>query len=226
MEALVSFRDSKFSSLSGGMINHYTKEIGFACGEPGDQFSSIYGMEECKLLNGYDLQENNVPVMEQETYNSFLQASRGIEVISSHNLSTPLLMHYHTNEPHVPLQSPLSLTQLCDGVSQPEEGIPLINRQILCGMVTSVDVSIFQLLLALYDHDNMLKDTLIVYHSDNGGWLQAGSINRPFQGEKGTVFEGKNFSYRLYCVIYFRWCSCSRFSLWQWSSPCFSFTSQ
>ena len=57
-------------------------------------------------------------------------------------------------------------------------------------MVTSIDISVFQVLLSLYFNNNMLKDTLIVYHSDNGGWIQGGSINKPFKGEKGTVFEG------------------------------------
>lgn len=57
-------------------------------------------------------------------------------------------------------------------------------------MVTSIDISILQILLSLYFNNNMLKNTLIIYHSDNGGWIQGGSINQPFKGEKGTVFEG------------------------------------
>jgi hypothetical protein len=66
--------------------------------------SNIYGVEDCQLLNGYDLQENGVPVIEQKTYNSYLQAKKAVDLISSHNSSTPMLMHYHTNEPHAPLQ--------------------------------------------------------------------------------------------------------------------------
>jgi arylsulfatase A-like enzyme len=56
-------------------------------------------------------------------------------------------------------------------------------------MVLSIDISILQILLALRDND-MLQNTLIVYHSDNGGWLNGGSVNRPFKGDKGTVYEG------------------------------------
>jgi hypothetical protein len=86
------------------VINHYDKEIGLACGSPGDQMSNIYGVEDCQLLNGYDLQENGTPVIEQQTYNSYLQALKAVDLISSHNSSIPMLMHYHTNEPHAPLQ--------------------------------------------------------------------------------------------------------------------------
>jgi hypothetical protein len=86
------------------VINHYDKEIGLACGSPGDQMSNIYGVEDCQLLNGYDLQENGTPVIEQQTYNSYLQALKAVDLIASHNSSTPMLMHYHTNEPHAPLQ--------------------------------------------------------------------------------------------------------------------------
>jgi arylsulfatase A-like enzyme len=74
-------------------------------------------------------------------------------------------------------------------VSLPEPGISPHNRQFICAMVLSIDISILQILLALSDN-NMLRDTLIVYHSDNGGWIQGGSVNRPFKGDKGTVYEG------------------------------------
>ena len=93
-----------FYGSIGGVINHYDKQIGLACGEPGDQFSNIYGVKDCKLLNGYDLQENGIPFIEQETYNSILQANKATEIISLHNSSIPMLMHYHPNEPHAPLQ--------------------------------------------------------------------------------------------------------------------------
>lgn len=61
-------------------------------------------------------------------------------------------------------------------------------------MVLSIDISILQILMALRDNGNMLQNTLIVYHSDNGGWLNGGSVNRPFKGDKGTVYEGILFS--------------------------------
>ncbi|CAE7746153.1 Arsb, partial [Symbiodinium microadriaticum] len=56
-------------------------------------------------------------------------------------------------------------------------------------MVASVDMGVLQLLLALAEKD-MLANTLIVYHSDNGGFVDAGSVNEPFRGQKATVFEG------------------------------------
>ena len=70
-----------------------------------------------------------------------------------------------------------------DPASRPED------RQIICGMVAGVDMGVLQLLLALAEKD-MLASTLIVYHSDNGGFVDAGSLNLPFRGQKATVFEG------------------------------------
>lgn len=87
------------------------------------------------------------------------------------------------------IQVPDELFRLCANVSAGEPPSRPQDRQIICGMVASVDMAVLQLLLALEEKD-MLRSTLIVYHSDNGGFVDAGSSNQPFRGQKGTVFEG------------------------------------
>jgi hypothetical protein len=84
---------------------------------------------------------------------------------------------------------PDELFQLCANVSAGDPTAGPEDRQIICGMVASVDMAVLQLLLAL-EEKGMLGSTLIVYHSDNGGFVDAGSINKPFRGQKASVFEG------------------------------------
>jgi arylsulfatase A-like enzyme len=141
-------------------------------------------------MNGYDLQNNGTPYFDQVNYTEFIFRDAAVDKIKAHDSSKPMLMHYHSVVPHTPLQAPQEYLDLCSNVSA---GDPLstqpTNRQYICGMVATLDYSILKIVLALASK-RMLSKTLIVYHSDNGGMLQAGSLNTPYRGQKGTVFEG------------------------------------
>jgi arylsulfatase A-like enzyme len=62
-------------------------------------------------------------------------------------------------------------------------------RQQICGLVSAVDFNILQVVLALAVR-GMLASTLILFHADNGGFIEAGSLNLPFSHQKSSYFEG------------------------------------
>ena len=70
-----------------------------------------------------------------------------------------------------------------------ERSIRPYFRQKICGLVAAVDMNILQVLLALTAKD-MLSSTLIIFHPDNGGFIEAGSLNLPFNHQKSTYYEG------------------------------------
>jgi arylsulfatase A-like enzyme len=70
-----------------------------------------------------------------------------------------------------------------------ERAIQPYFRQKICGLVAAVDLNILQVVLALAAAD-MLSSTLILFHPDNGGFIQAGSLNLPFNHQKATYYDG------------------------------------
>jgi arylsulfatase A-like enzyme len=178
-----------FFGVLGGAVDHYNRTIGQRCGSPDNNYSSIFASN-CKFWNGYDLLENNSPYLDLETYSSDLFGLKAMDLINSHDLHKPMVLHLHFTAPHTPLQAPLHYLNLCENVSPgPAEAYQNYYRQIICGMVLSVDLNLLRVLLTLYSRD-MLSSTLLLFHSDNGGYQQAGSLNIPFRGQKGTSFEG------------------------------------
>jgi len=64
------------------------------------------------------------------------------------------------------------------------------NRRTLAAMTLALDESVGQVLAAL-DETGLTKNTLIIFLNDNGGPSDANySINKPFSGVKGTLYEG------------------------------------
>ena len=55
--------------------------------------------------------------------------------------------------------------------------------------MAAVDLNILQVILALAATD-MLASTLILFHPDNGGFIEAGSLNLPFNHQKSSYYEG------------------------------------
>ena len=52
-----------------------------------------------------------------------------------------------------------------------------------------MDLNVLQVILALAG-SNMLASTVILFHADIGGFIQAGSLNIPFNGQKSTYYDG------------------------------------
>lgn len=178
-----------FFGFLSGAVDYYERDIGLLCGTEENSFNTLFS-DNCTYINGYDLQENGVPYFEQETYMTTLLANKAVERIHSHDRRKPLLLQFHLNAPHTPLQVNDIFFELCKGVSPgTSESVQPWYRQTLCGMMISVDLSVLRLVLALAGK-GMLSSTLIVYHSDNGGYQGAGSVNAPWRGEKGMLYDG------------------------------------
>lgn len=147
----------------------------------------------CSFYNAYDLMENGVPYIDQETYSSDLLATKAVEAIRRHSRESnkPMMMHFNTNAPHTPVQAPPALLQICgEGVSDGHDWMVRSHfRKRMCAMVLSIDIAVLKVVLALVETD-MFKSTLILFHSDNGGLRQAGSVNFPYREGKGSLFEG------------------------------------
>ena len=67
--------------------------------------------------------------------------------------------------------------------------IPDRKRRTYAAMVTALDDAISRIRGAL-EKSGAMENTLIVFHSDNGGQTQQGAVNLPLREGKSTVFEG------------------------------------
>lgn len=178
------------SLFSGGAIDYYTKAIGLRCGSAENNFMAVFA-NDCVYLNGYDLNENGIPYVEEtEKYVTDMFADKAVDAIRSHDPNQPMMMAFHPTGPHTPMQHTPTMYKACEGVSAgPEVMVQPHYRQQICAMTASVDLAMLRMLLALASK-RMLANTLLVFHSDNGGFEQAGSLNIPFRSQKGSVFEG------------------------------------
>jgi arylsulfatase B len=94
-----------FFGVLGAAIDHFSKEAGVACATAETKGYVFFG-ENCSVMNGYDLQENGTPYIDRETFAGDLYASKAVAAIEAHDSSTPMLMQFHHNAPHTPLQPP------------------------------------------------------------------------------------------------------------------------
>lgn len=143
-------------------------------------------------------------------FNDDIQMESGYttDLITDHSIR---FMEQHRDKPfflymahlaiHFPWQGPTDPPQRRDGTSYNKEkwGIIPDHKNVaphVKGMVQSLDHSVGKLMAAL-DRLKLSDDTLVVFTSDNGGYLNYSdggferiSSNGPFKGQKGEVHEG------------------------------------
>ena len=138
---------------------------------------------------------NNEPVKE-DGYTTTLLGEDAARLIQEHNESTPLYLYLTFNAPHTPYQAPQEYIDRFPGIEDP-------TRRTYAGMVSCLDDQIGRVVAAL-DSKGMRKNTLILFHSDNGGTrnaMFAGVMadmskvkipcdNGQFRDGKGSLFEG------------------------------------
>jgi arylsulfatase A-like enzyme len=138
---------------------------------------------------------NNEPVRE-EGYTTTLLGRDAVKLIEQHDTSTPLYLYLAFNAPHTPYQAPKEYVDRFPGIPDP-------TRRTYAGMVASLDDEIGRVVAAL-EKKKMRDNTLIVFHSDNGGTrsaMFAGVMadmskikipcdNGPYREGKGTLYEG------------------------------------
>ena len=116
------------------------------------------------------------------------------------NQNQPFFLYVPHLSIHFPWQGPNDPPQRKKGHDYGEDKwgiIPNPNnvRPHVKAMVESVDDSVEQIVATL-ERLNLLENTLVIFTSDNGGYLNYGekfhniSSNGPLRGQKGTVYEG------------------------------------
>jgi arylsulfatase A-like enzyme len=148
--------------------------------------------EEHGVLDWY---RDNEPVRE-EGYTTELLGNDAVRLIENHDPATPLYLYLAFNAPHTPYQAPEEYVARYADISDP-------TRRIYAGMVTCLDDQIGRVVTAL-EKKGMRDNTIIVFHSDNGGTknaMFAGVMadmskvkipcdNGPYRDGKASLFEG------------------------------------
>lgn len=175
--------DRKWWPRQRGFDYHYGAMIGEL-----DYFTH----EEHGVLDWY---RDNEPVKE-EGYTTQLLGADAVKLIESHDASTPLYLYLAFNAPHTPYQAPQEYLDRYASIEEP-------TRRTYAAMVTCLDDEIGRVVAAL-EKKGLREDTLIVFHSDNGGTknaMFAGVMadvskikipcdNGPYRDGKASLFEG------------------------------------
>lgn len=148
-----------------------------------------------EVLGALDWFRDNEPVKEAG-YTTTLLGRDAVRLIEAHDPATPLYLYLAFNAPHTPYQAPPEYVNRYPDIEDP-------TRRTYAGMVTCQDEEIGRVVAAL-DKKQMRENTLILFHSDNGGTRNAiftGVMadtskiklpcdNGPYREGKGTLYEG------------------------------------
>ena len=139
-----------------------------------------------------DWQRDNKPVKEKG-YVTQLLGQDAVKVINAHDPKTPLFLYLAFTAPHAPYQAPKEYLDRYLHIADPA-------RRSYAAMIACMDDEIGKVLAAL-DQKKLRENTLIVWHSDNGGTTDARLAgeghsakppcdNGPLNGGKGSNYEG------------------------------------
>jgi arylsulfatase A-like enzyme len=127
-------------------------------------------------------------------YDTTLFGAEAVRLIEQHDPATPLFMYLAFTAPHTPYQAPQEYLDRYPDIADE-------SRRAYAGMITAMDDEIGRVLAALEKRE-MRENTLIIFHSDNGGTrsnmftgdtVVTGELppdNGPYRDGKGTLYEG------------------------------------
>ena len=140
-----------------------------------------------------DWYRDNTPI-EEEGFDNTLFGNEAARVVEEHDTSKPLFLYLAFTAPHTPFQAPQDYLDRYKGIADE-------NRRAYAAMISVMDDGIGKVLAAL-EGRGLRDNTLIVFHSDNGGVkssMFAGDTkvsgglpadNGPYRDGKGTLYEG------------------------------------
>lgn len=141
-----------------------------------------------------DWYRDNQQVVE-EGYSTTLLGDRAVQLVEAHDPSVPLYLYLTFNAAHTPYQAPQEYLDRYASIADKD-------RRAYAGSITAMDDQIGRVLAAL-EKKGMRGDTLVVFHSDNGGTrnaMFAGELdmsntkipcdNGPYRDGKGSLYEG------------------------------------
>jgi arylsulfatase I/J len=140
-----------------------------------------------------DWYRDNTPI-EEPGYDTTLFGDEAVRLIGAHEAKRPLFLYLAFTAPHTPYEAPGEYLDRYPHIADP-------LRRAYAAMITAMDEQIGRVVAAL-DAKGMRQNTLIVFHSDNGGTRSAkltgesvvkGALppdNGPYRDGKGTLYEG------------------------------------
>lgn len=132
--------------------------------------------------------------LDEPGYVTTLLGQDAVRYIEKHDARKPMFMYLAFTAPHTPFQAPQAYIDRFKSIADP-------NRRIYAAMIAAMDDQIAAVLDAL-EKKGMRDNTLVIFHSDNGGVKSAafaGQIetkgalpadNGPFREGKGSLYEG------------------------------------
>jgi arylsulfatase A-like enzyme len=136
----------------------------------------------------------NDEVVEEDGYVTTLLGEDAVRFVEGYDSENPFFLYLAFTAPHTPFQAPEDELADYDGIADP-------NRRAYAAMISEMDDQIGAVLGAI-EAKGMAEDTLVIFHSDNGGVRTAafaGQIdlsgdlpasNGAFRGGKGELYEG------------------------------------
>ncbi|XP_033211508.1 arylsulfatase B [Belonocnema kinseyi] len=125
-------------------------------------------------------------------YSTQVFTKEAVGIIKNHTTSQPLFLYIahtavHSANPYMPLQAPLASIYSNLGCDTNQA------RCLYAAMASELDQSVGDVVAALGNKD-MLKDSIIVFSTDNGGpangFNENYASNWPLRGVKNTLYEG------------------------------------
>ena len=132
--------------------------------------------------------------LDEPGYVTTLLGKDAVRHIRQHDPAKPLFMYLAFTAPHTPFQAPKEYVDRFNSIADP-------NRRTYAAMINAMDEQIGAVLAEL-SRKGMREDTLVIFHSDNGGVTSAafaGQIetkgqlparNTPLRNGKGSLDEG------------------------------------
>lgn len=132
--------------------------------------------------------------LDEPGYVTTLLGKDAVRHIRQHDPAKPLFMYLAFTAPHTPFQAPKAYVDRFTSIADP-------NRRTYAAMINAMDEQIGAVLAEL-SRKGMRENTLVIFHSDNGGVTSAtfaGQIetkgqlparNTPFRNGKGSLEEG------------------------------------
>jgi arylsulfatase A-like enzyme len=138
---------------------------------------------------------DNKPVREKG-YTTTLLGDDAVKYIDAQDGKQPFYLYLTFNAPHTPYQAPKEYIDKYASIADP-------TRRTYAGMVACLDDNIGKVVAAL-DKKGLRENTLVLFHSDNGGTtnkmftgqmadvskLTLPCDNGPYRDGKGSLFEG------------------------------------
>lgn len=133
-------------------------------------------------------------LLKEDGYDTELFGADAVRLIGGHDPKTPLFLYLAFTAPHTPYQAPQQYLDQYAGIADPE-------RRAYAAMITALDEQIGKVVAAL-EARGLRENTLIVFHSDNGGtrnkmFVGEGAVagdlppsNAPLREGKGSLYEG------------------------------------